>query len=670
MKADFVKSFSVQDAAPAASPDASAALVWIDEGTPIYKDGRAVGVRVQIVDGVIPEHLRGRVDEVEAKPAALSLASVDDDLPDLDAGAASLDPAVADAIAADLEATIAAAQEEADAAAVADLGGPLLEHGSINKMTRISPRDGGKSFRFSQQIQVSCRSIKSAKRSKTAAGSAVSRGEMRTKETHKRKKTDAGIAGVLAAAKFDTFKATIANGAGDTECVPGVSGGVEDMAIRSVIAWAEANGLRVGHRTNAGGKFYAASIPFTFGGEKEEAASLSIASNQRRMPALLIRGGRGLCEVLTPSALQAFDLRASRVDVAIDFAGSPRLYNAITKAVAEFAAESRGRNGALPTREEGDIDGGRTFYVGTRESPVLLRIYEKGKQLQGEATRGAAKAAGTKAAKAAAAEGVAEAFDPHWVRVEFQFNEIEGHKKKALAKAGPGDWIRAFRWPRLVLARIVAAVGITDGVADIEPISIAAPPRIKSDETAHIHSLKQFGPTHLRMFISRAAEKVGGIANLQITPREAAMGAAQIYGEGLLESGQAERIVNLSRAGVVESVEDRAAAFAALHQAAAEAKMWKRLAAIETIARNTAEASQDEEAKEVTAAATEAAAAKVEAYQTDAAMAEAEAAIIRARKAGPAEPEPERQPEPEPEPEPRRFEPYTENGITRMRRVA
>lgn len=74
--------------------------------------------------------------------------------------------------------------------------------------------------------------------------------------------------------------------------------------------------------------------------------------------------------------------RVTRVDAAEDFDGAgswDRLYG-----LAEAFALERG----LAVDQAGDwlrLEAGRTFYVGGRKSAVRLRVYEKGKQLLGEA---------------------------------------------------------------------------------------------------------------------------------------------------------------------------------------------------------------------------------------------------------------------------------------------
>lgn len=127
--------------------------------------------------------------------------------------------------------------------------------------------------------------------------------------------------------------------------------------------------------------------------------------------------------------------RVTRVDACQDYdepGAWDRLYG-----LAEAFALSRG----LAVDQAGDwlrLEAGRTFYVGGRKSAVRLRVYEKGKQLRGEA----------------ALAGVElDGISPDLVRVELQVRPDKDARWTA-AQLRPEDFYGFSVWSRDFLASL------------------------------------------------------------------------------------------------------------------------------------------------------------------------------------------------------------------------
>lgn len=107
----------------------------------------------------------------------------------------------------------------------------------------------------------------------------------------------------------------------------------------------------------------------------------------------------------------------SRMDTAEDFQG-PGSWDRLNAECLSLADSLR-----LKVSQAGDyhrLEDGRTLYVGSRKSPVFIRLYEKGKQLRAKVTHGA------------------EDIPEDWVRLEGQVRP-QKEAKKAAAFATPEE---------------------------------------------------------------------------------------------------------------------------------------------------------------------------------------------------------------------------------------
>lgn len=145
-----------------------------------------------------------------------------------------------------------------------------------------------------------------------------------------------------------------------------------------------------------------------------------------------------------------------RADVAIDYCES-----GAWDSLYAFALENADRFG-VKVKHNGDFhrqEDGRTVYIGSRQSPVFHRIYEKGKK---------------------------EKANPDWVRAELELKPKTASARAIYAKCNPEQMWFASKWSQSFLTTLTGAAGI-------QP----APPgtvRVKTDhERALEHLARQYG---------------------------------------------------------------------------------------------------------------------------------------------------------------------------------
>jgi len=172
--------------------------------------------------------------------------------------------------------------------------------------------------------------------------------------------------------------------------------------------------------------------------------------------------------------------RVSRVDVAYDFReGEPWdvLYTAAVD-VADHLEDGTMRAKRIKLATIGDwlradegYPDGRTLYIGSMKSPVMARLYEKGKQMR------------------KLLPDQADKFPPGWVRLELQVRP----KKQArydLAKLSPLAIWGTSKWARQLHARVM---GQELAAVPVEQRQAA------DDDRAWYYLLKQYGPLLRRM---------------------------------------------------------------------------------------------------------------------------------------------------------------------------
>lgn len=167
------------------------------------------------------------------------------------------------------------------------------------------------------------------------------------------------------------------------------------------------------------------------------------------------------------SILRSFGVRPSRVDVAIDVydpTQGHRYYSQQTKRIIRFA-----KSEGLKINMVGDWatgKGGRTLYIGSRDSVCQLCVYEKGIQLS--------------------LDSDIAPTNPNWTRFEFRFRP-DSKARNGLYSFTPTEWLGSVRWVRSVLELLNIDVSKSK--------SIRAPKQRPDSDRARYFMAKQYGNT-------------------------------------------------------------------------------------------------------------------------------------------------------------------------------
>lgn len=152
-------------------------------------------------------------------------------------------------------------------------------------------------------------------------------------------------------------------------------------------------------------------------------------------------------------ALQSWggSYRPTRVDSCIDW-DEEGLFNALSASLISFALDND-----LKLSQLGDWQRGksRTLYIGSPKSPVQLRLYEKGYQLDGQETN-----------------------NPNWVRLEVQIRPAK-ERRSTVSKWTPADCFCA-GWVALAVERFFIVAGKS------KPIGVINRPSDKERQRAWI----------------------------------------------------------------------------------------------------------------------------------------------------------------------------------------
>ena len=158
--------------------------------------------------------------------------------------------------------------------------------------------------------------------------------------------------------------------------------------------------------------------------------------------------------------------------MAIDARGD-NLFDDVIRVMSRVGRESRLKGKKIIPD---DLDDGSTYYLGSRQSPLRVRCYEKGKQLY--------KTTGDPCWK--------ELFD--WTRIELQVRPQKNFKSQA-AKMRPEDFWGCAHWTRQLAQEVL----------DMSPSPVSIKPaRIADQERAMRFLVQQYGPT-----IHRQIAKLG-----------------------------------------------------------------------------------------------------------------------------------------------------------------
>ena len=157
-----------------------------------------------------------------------------------------------------------------------------------------------------------------------------------------------------------------------------------------------------------------------------------------------------------------------RADVAIDYCEPgawDKLYGLGIETADKFG---------LKVKHVGDYhrnEDGRTLYIGSRQSPAMQRIYEKGKQLGG---------------------------NPDYVRSELEVKPQNANAKRTYAYAPPEQMWLATKWTQHVLEALT-------GMTGLRPAPLGTIRKKSDDERALEFMAKQYGNV-----LRRKLEELGG----------------------------------------------------------------------------------------------------------------------------------------------------------------
>lgn len=158
----------------------------------------------------------------------------------------------------------------------------------------------------------------------------------------------------------------------------------------------------------------------------------------------------------------------SRMDAAEDFQG-PSSWDRLNAECLVVADDLR-----LKVSQAGDyhrLEDGRSLYVGSRKSPVFIRLYEKGKQLRAKVSSGA------------------EDIPADWVRLEAQVRPQKAARKTAAYTSAQEAWGYA-AWTRELAERCMAL--------DVPRVQMNVW-READDERAFRFMVRQYGPMLARL---------------------------------------------------------------------------------------------------------------------------------------------------------------------------
>lgn len=390
-------------------------------------------------------------------------------------------------------------------------------------------------------------------------------------------KTDDAIQGILDSFAFDYFQFVVANAHGKSDCK--VGGPVESRAVSNAVRYFEGAGMRFGAPTS-GGRGYANGLSFAFPGEVEAVGFVSSGSTSGHMPNITIKGGRGACATLAPLAQETFrGLRLTRADTSLDVMCGESGWRDLLRLSRRFAqarAMNRPDIRGMDTPEDG-----RTFYLGSREASVFLRVYEKGK------------AENARARKA----GRPELACPDWVRIEFQFQKVEGRKKAAKGAMTPAELICSHDWPRFWLAHAAKELGMTEGIEQAALHKAAYEPHVKTLDSTADHGIKQYGKTFLKLAARNIidADFGGKVEAAVITPEELEDVALEIFAKKLRESRLSVDCIADARLDVDETLDERSVAVAEMLHDRRQLLYHKQAEAREALAGQVAAVSIDDD---------------------------------------------------------------------------
>ena len=158
------------------------------------------------------------------------------------------------------------------------------------------------------------------------------------------------------------------------------------------------------------------------------------------------------------------DHSCSRVDVALDFMEGPELFPTLCDWLVGYAKNSNPKMSVDYRGDWSNASKGRTLYIGSRQSAVFIRLYEKGFQQ--------------------ISQGNADA-DPDWIRFETEIKPEKKEGKINLATLTPEQCFGASRLLRDFVTMISGD--------NLEPVTVGKVRKMTDHDRSFNHMCHQYG---------------------------------------------------------------------------------------------------------------------------------------------------------------------------------
>lgn len=181
------------------------------------------------------------------------------------------------------------------------------------------------------------------------------------------------------------------------------------------------------------------------------------------------------CDAVVPALRRMFPDQhsVSRADAALDF-DAEGVWDVLLAKCVEMADDARLTINQVGDWTRTDAPGGRTFYLGSRKSPVLTRLYEKGKEQRGKTVKPSDR----------------DRISANWVRLEVQVRP-EKQAKYHAASASAAEMWGFSGWTKELAARVSAL--------DV-PRTAMKSWRAPSRDRAMSYLARQYGPTLMSLY--------------------------------------------------------------------------------------------------------------------------------------------------------------------------
>jgi len=284
---------------------------------------------------------------------------------------------------------------------------------------------------------------------------------------------------------FDWFQFTLSSSSGSAKIS---SHGEDRVRLQDVAIFARKNDLTPLANGN-GNSGYGAALSFSAGlGKKDSVMRVSAFSKTGIMPNVAISGGKGLCAILAPICQREFyGSSLSRADVAMDISQAG-LFDDLYKMSCDMSAYNKklGKPDVI-----GKLQTGLTFYLGSRQSVVRIKVYQKDMERahKGEINWSDA--------------------DRDLVRIEITFRP-QSSGKLDYFKMSPAEMVRTSAMARQFLSGAAQLIKVTKTKSKIPIKKVVRMTKQKTLESTVRHGFKQYNKSMTSLAIKNIVEREFG----------------------------------------------------------------------------------------------------------------------------------------------------------------